>query len=126
MTRAKNEGRKIINCDETMITRKTIKNTEWACKHDNMTVDEAKLKEPTLAVLAAISKEKGLEYCQIFPKSVDTAKFKEWLAGLRAENPEIPILLFMDNLGAHKCDESKKEMKRLKIRWCFNVRYSPQ
>ena len=75
LTRAKNEGRRVIFCDETMISRKTIKPTEWARKNENMTVDEAKLNEPTLAILASISKEKGLEHYRIFEKSVNTTKF---------------------------------------------------
>ena len=32
----------------------------------------------------------------------------------------------MDNLGSHTAYASKKEMKRLKLRWIFNVPYSPQ
>ena len=35
--------------------------TEWSKAKQNMTVDLAKLEEPTLAVLAGISKEKGME-----------------------------------------------------------------
>ena len=80
LTRAKNDGYRVVYADETMVTRKSVNNTEWARKHENMTVDQAKLNEPTLALLAAISKEKGLEHWQLFPKSVNIAKFKEWLA----------------------------------------------
>ena len=91
-----------------------------------MTIDQANLNETTLALLAGISKANGLEHYQIFEKSVNTEKFKEYLAGVRAANPDKKICLFMDNLGAHTCDASIEEMKKLKIRWIFNVRYSPQ
>ena len=43
---------------------------------ENPRVDEAKLNEPTLALLAGISKEKGVEHYKIFEKSVNIAKFK--------------------------------------------------
>ena len=79
LTKAKNDGYRLVYADETMLTRKSVKETEWARKHENMTVDQAKLNEPTLALLASISKEKGLEHWQLFPKSVNVTKFSEWL-----------------------------------------------
>ena len=48
-----------------------------------MTVDQALLDEPTLALLCGISKENGLEHFQIFEQSVNVDKFKEYLDGLR-------------------------------------------
>ena len=62
LTRAKRDGYRIIYLDETMFTRKTVADTEWALPGENMTVDEAKLNEPTQAMLAAISKDKGREH----------------------------------------------------------------
>ena len=50
--------------------------TEWALPKQNVSVDEARLNEPCLALLSAISAEKGQEYFQIFPRSVNVAKFK--------------------------------------------------
>ena len=91
-----------------------------------MNVDQAKLNEPTLALLASISKENGLEHWKLYEKSVNQDKFKDWLAGLRDANPDQKICLFLDTLGAHTCDPSKDEMKRLGFRFIFNVPYSPQ
>ena len=93
---ARNDGYRIIYLDETMFTRKTVADLEWALPGENVRVDEAKLNEPTLALLSAISKEKGQEYFQIFPKSVDRPKFKEWMRKLRELNGNDKILLFMD------------------------------
>ena len=89
LTRAKNEGYKIHYIDETMVTRKTVTLAEWSKKHENMTIDQANLNETTLALLSGISKENGLEHYQIFEKSVNKAKFKEYLTGLRAANPDV-------------------------------------
>ena len=46
---------------------------------ENVNVDLDKLKEPTLALLHGISKEKGNEHFQIFDNSVNVAKYKEYL-----------------------------------------------
>ena len=44
-----------------------------------MPVDLAHLSEPTLAVLSAISKEKGQEHFRIYKDSVNIQKFKQYL-----------------------------------------------
>ena len=59
---AKNDGYRIVYLDETMFTRKTMTDMEWALPKENVCLDEAKLKEPTLALLSAISKERGQEH----------------------------------------------------------------
>ena len=59
LTMARNAGYRIVYLDETMFTRKTVVNTEWSLPKENIRVDEALLNEPTLALLSAISKEKG-------------------------------------------------------------------
>jgi len=41
-----------------------------------MTVDMVRLNEPTLALLSAVSKEKGQEHYKIFELSVNIPKFK--------------------------------------------------
>lgn len=79
MTRAKRDGFRMIYIDETMFTRKTIAETEWAKKGQNMQVDQAKLDEPTLALLCGISKEKGMEHFEIFEQSVNKVKFAEYV-----------------------------------------------
>ena len=93
---ARNDGYRIIYLDETMFTRKTVAEAEWTLLKENVQVDEAKLNEPTLALLSAISKERGQEHFQIFQKSVDLEKFKEWMSKLRELNGNGKILLFMD------------------------------
>ena len=126
LTRAKNDGFRIVYIDETMFTRKTLPETEWSLPKENMQVDLKRLEEPTLALLAGISKEKGLEHCQIFKRSVNVDKFMDYLQKLRAANGHEKIALFLDNLSAHTSKTSKAEMKRLGFRWIFNVPYSPE
>ena len=75
--------------------------TEWCRMKENARVDEAKLNEPTLALLAGISKERGVDHYKIFEKSVNIAKFKEWLTGLRDVTGDDKVALFMDQLSVH-------------------------
>ena len=58
-----------------MFTRSTLPDTEWALPGENMKVDVAMKNEPTLALLAGVSKEKGIEHFRIFEKSVNVEKF---------------------------------------------------
>ena len=83
LTNAKRDGYRIIYIDETMTTRKTVPDAEWARKKENMAVDLEKLDEPTLALLCGISKEKVLEHHRIFEFSVNVDRFIEYLAGVK-------------------------------------------
>ena len=125
LTRAKNDGYRMIYLDETMFTRKTIKDEEWSRPKENFQIDEARLNEPTLAVVSAISHENGTEHYKIFSKSVNTARFIEYLVELREQTGPGKVAIFMDNLSAHKNDTVKKEMRRLGFRWIWNIPYSP-
>ena len=73
-----------------------------------------------------ISYENGREHFQIFPKSVDGAKFREYLERLRAANGDEKICLFLDNLSVHRSKESQAAMRSLGFRWIFNVPYAFQ
>ena len=125
LKRARKDGYRVIYIDETVFTRSTVPRTEYCLPEQNMTVDKSWVNEPTVAVLAGISREKGQELFMQFPKSVNVPKFKEYLAKLREANGNAKICLFMDNLSTHKSPESKKTMKELKFRWIFNVPYAP-
>ena len=59
LTKVKNSGYRIIYIDETMFTRRSIPLKEYSLPSMNMTVDQAYMNQPTLAVLSGISKEKG-------------------------------------------------------------------
>ena len=126
LTMARHGGYRIIYLDETVFTRKTVPETEWTLPRQNVTVDQDLLKEPCLALLSGISKERGQEHYKLFPRSVNIDKFKVYLAELRARNGEERICLFMDQLSVHTSDRAKKAMKELGFRWCYNVAYSPE
>ncbi len=126
LTRARNDGYRIVYIDEICFTRTTVPKTEYNLKSQNMAADLVHLNEPTLAVLSAISTEKGQEHFKIFDKSVNVQKFKQYLQELREKNGEEKIALFLDNLSAHRSEKSKVEASRLGFRFIFNVPYSPE
>ena len=126
LTRAKNDGFRIVYIDETVFTRKTCQDSEWALKNDNMRINIDKINEPTMALLCGISKENGLEHHMIFKRSVNADKFKEYINAMREANPADRICLFMDNLSAHTCEQSKKAMREAGFRWIFNIPYEPK
>ena len=72
----------------------------------NFTLPTSRLDEPTLAMLAGISKEKGKEHFMVFDKSVNVVKFKQYIAELKVINKEDKICIFMDNLSTHKSRNS--------------------
>ena len=126
LTKAKKQGYRIVYIDETVVTRKAVPLTEWTRKKENMSVDVTKIDEPTLALLSAISKEKGQEHYQIFEQSVNIDKFLEWLAGMKAASGEAKICLFMDNLGVHTSKRAKDEMRKYGFRFIYNLPYRPE
>lgn len=75
LTRARNDGCRIIYIDETVFTRKTCLDIEWTREKDNQRIDHCQLNEPTMALLCGISKEAGVEHYEIFDKSVNIEKF---------------------------------------------------
>ena len=126
LTKARNDGYRTVYADETIFTRTTLPLIEWSRKRENPTVDLVRLNEPTLAVLASISKKNGLEPFMIFKRSVNTDRFIEWLDRLRAASGNDKVIIFLDNLSAHTCNRAKAAMKERGFCWAFNLPYSPQ
>ena len=84
------------------------------------------MNEPVLCLLPGISKEKGWEYYRIYPKSVNTERFLDYLKGLREANGDDKICIFMDNLSVHTSEKTKKYMRELDFKFIYNLKYSPE
>ena len=59
MTKAAKADYRVVYIDETCFTRKTMVDMEYNLPKQNTTIDTARLAEPCLALLNAISKEKA-------------------------------------------------------------------
>ena len=79
----------------------------------------------TIAVLAAISKENGLDHVSIFKQSVNIPKFKEFLQDLRDKYFFEDICIYMDNLAVHRSNHVKERMDEMSIPYIFSPPYSP-
>ena len=118
-----NAGYKLIYIDETVFTRKTVRQSEWSGKGENVHVDQNHLNEKPKALLMGISAEEGVEQWRIFSKSVDTKKFLLYLDMVREANENKKVALFMDNLNVHRTKLAKKKMEELGIRPIYNIYY---
>ena len=78
------------------------------------------------AIVAAVSREYGLDHIDVFKDSVNKTKFKLFLEGLRRRFPFDDILLMMDNLSVHKSGEIKCLMDELGFRYTYTPAYAPQ
>jgi len=78
------------------------------------------------ALLAAVSREGGLEASMIFSKSVNSVRFIEFLEMVHKLHDNMKVAIFMDNLSVHRSRLVRDRMKELDIKAVFNVPYSPQ
>ena len=72
-----------------------------------------------------MSEENGIEHIKVYPKSVDHAKFIEYLDELYIPNKHQPVAIFLDNLKVHSKEEVMMKMNELQFEVVFNVPYNP-
>ena len=78
-----------------------------------------------MALLAAVSSERGVEHFMIHPSSISTPQFIRFLGELSQTFNGDPLYLFMDNMSVHRSKESKEAYAKLKITPIFNIPYCP-
>ena len=108
-----------------MVTKSTIATHEWSAKNNNYKIDMKSFGKETIAVLAAISKENGLDHLAIFKQSVNIPKFKEFLQDLRDKYFFEDICIYMDNLAVHRSNHVKERLDEMSIPYIFSPPYSP-
>ena len=111
--------------DECMCTKTTMPTHVWTLPHTNESLDKSNTNMRPIAIVLAISREKGLELIQTYPRSINAMKFKSFLEELRARNPFDDILLVMDNLSLHKSRAMKERMDELGFMYSYTPTYSP-
>jgi transposase len=88
-------------------------------------VKDADAKIKTLALVAAISEDCGLEAFSIYPRSINSENFVAFVQLLSQRFGGQEFAVFMDNLQVHKTKEVVEACKALKVQAIFNVPYSP-
>ena len=93
---------RIVQLDEFMITKRTKPTHVWSLPKTNICLDQRELGIKAKAVIAAVSREYGIEHIEVYEKSITKIKFKAFLDNLRSLHPFDDMMLVMDNLSLHK------------------------
>ena len=121
----KDRGFRLVFLDETMVTKSTIPKVEWSRPNESFEIDYKQFAEKTIAVLAGISMERGVDLCMQFEKPVNIEKFLVWLEELRARWFFDDICLVMDNLSVHRSKLVLERIEELGFEHVFTPAYSP-
>ena len=108
-----------------MYTKSTFGTHEYSKKHTNMQVDLSKTNTDAIAVIVAVSRERGVEHMMQSPMSINKATFKLFLHELRQKNLFDDIAIMMDNLMVHKSKEMQERLDELGFVYQWTPVYSP-
>jgi len=75
LRKALDQGRRIIYVDEAMFTTATLPSKAFALKGQNIELDEKFISLPSVAVVAGVSAEEGLEAFYTNKRSIDSDSF---------------------------------------------------
>ena len=117
--------RKLVWVDEAVFTFNTFSTRAWASKYSSIQVTDADARVKTMAFVAAISEDGGLEAWAIHPRSISTPEFVAFVELVSAKLGGAEFAMFLDNLTVHKTTEVSEVCQRLHVRQIFNVPYSP-
>ena len=70
-------GYRIIMLDECYVTRNTIPKTAWSLKRSNIMLDYKETQSEVIAIAAAVSREYGMDYFEVFRHSINKTKFRK-------------------------------------------------
>ncbi len=79
----------------------------------------------SIAVVAGVSIDCGLDAYLMAPKSINSQKFIEFLEILQQSNPGKKLAIFADNCRVHHSKAVKKYTEQQDIFMIFNLPYSP-
>ena len=113
--RTRLRDKKLVWVDEAVFTFNTFSTKAWSAKYQSVTVKDADAKIKTLALVAAISEDCGLEAFSIYPRSINAENFVEFVQLLSDKFNGQEFSMFMDNLQVHKTKEVVEICKALNV-----------
>ena len=116
---------KLVWVDEAVFTFNTFSTRAWSARRGRIQVQDADARVKTMAFIAAISEDCGLEAWAMHPNSISTPEFVAFVEQLSAKFHGAEFAIFMDNLTVHKTQAVAEACKSLNVRRIFNVPYSP-
>ena len=111
--------------DECVFSSKTFQGYDWQAPRTNLRLAQSEYNMECTAFLGAISKDKGIAYYKLYKKSVDSAKFMEYLREFKWYHGKKKCYLYMDNLAVHKTKDVRTLMEELNIHPIWAPPYSP-
>ena len=103
--RARTSDKKVIWVDEAVFTFNTFSQRAWSSKYSSIKVKDTDAKIKTMALIAGISEDCGLEWYLIHPKAISTPEFVTFINEVSEKLGGREFCLFMDNLQVHKTKE---------------------
>lgn len=126
LERAEQASRLIVYLDEIVFSKSSVISRDWSARNSNLAVDQTMIYTGYTAVIASMTKEKGIGPLKLYPKALTAEEFIEFLKELRREYGRRPLSLFMDNLYVHKSRAAREHFEKLNIEPIWNVSYSPE
>ena len=113
-------------CDATLFTSDTIKDTAWSLPRLPIRLDKRKVDgEKPFNILAAISKEHGVEHYSVIAGHVNSTHVVKMLKGIAKKGKK--AVVFTDNASYFKSNLTKTVAKKLfNERLVWNVPYQPK
>ena len=87
-------GFRVVQIDECYVTKTTIPRNVWTLPKENCTLDYQEVQNEVKAIIAAVSRERGLEHVEVYRHSITKAKYKQFLDSLRRKYPFDDIMVF--------------------------------
>ena len=114
----------IVYCDEVTFSAKVFQKRCWSLPNEPLAIDLRQHSSKCIAVIVCISFCRGVEYYEMFEKSVNIPKFLQFLDGLRRQHFADDIALFIDRLSVHRSRLVQERMQELSIPCIFNAAYN--
>ena len=89
--------------DETLFSFSTYQKKSWSPRGSSLVLDEKKFNMIPQALIMGVSLDRGVDLYHIYPRSISTAEFKEFLIELSTRNEGKRLYIFLDNLKVHTC-----------------------
>ena len=90
-------GGEIIMLDECLFNQKQVMNRAWMIAHKNVIPTVMWPSQKCVAVLAAISNQRGLVNYYFRESSIKSADYVDFLEDLRCMSGDAPLIILLDN-----------------------------
>jgi len=119
-------GEELIFLDECLFNQRHVLNKAWMLKGFNVQPEVMWPASKCVAVLAAISSERGLVHYMCRERSIKSSDYCEFLDDLRRKSGERTLHILLDNCKVHRSKASMQQARALGFHLIWNVPYCPQ